>query len=603
MKHKKRIMTLLLLPCLLLSLSACGETSNTTGDAGTVAGSYSSTMHVPKGFKSHSDNAAQDSSIDSPADSLSDSSSISNESVSSSVPAMTIIMHTIESRETFVNANGETIPIAYMTYSTFVPTDETRDSFPDFSASMDDLSEDQRASAMSLLADATSFIEEGDDTSFLYSSNCSESTPEILRADDAILSIFFTRYSNYNGPHPFTEYYGYNYDVQSGEALSLSDVVTDMRSLPDKIFNNLEFLDPDYRFSDQENENMLNAIKDYVANNTICWAIDDNGINFYFDAYALQYYAFGPIFATLTYDDYPGLILEKYLPKGNKDNLSKRITSKEAEKELYGIEDLSDYMTDYEYEEQDFDEEMAHSATGIILVNNPDWAPYVSPDITDPLKKVPFKLEEISKEKYVFAETWAAENGITLPINIRTDPAYFDNVYDYYVNNSETGELSVKVSYLDTGTVIGTFDFGNYMNPPDRDSNNMFSEFTEPSILFAQADKDILYVAIGHNTYANAQPNNAYIVAIDMNTKDLLWRSDALIANARNFVITNDTIICGYGFTDEKDYLYILNKYTGKTLDKYAVKTAPEYIIFEPDTYTLRVLTYDTAYHYSIIDQ
>jgi hypothetical protein len=46
---------------------------------------------------------------------------------------------------------------------------------------------------------------------------------------------------------------------------------------------------------------------------------------------------------------------------------------------------------------------------------------------------------------------------------------------------------------------------------------------------------------------------NAYLSAIDLGTKKTLWRSPALVANARTFVVTGDHIVAGYGFTAEPD--------------------------------------------------
>ena len=73
-----------------------------------------------------------------------------------------------------------------------------------------------------------------------------------------------------------------------------------------------------------------------------------------------------------------------------------------------------------------------------------------------------------------------------------------------------------------------------------------------------------------------------------------------LLANSRNFVVGEDTIICGYGFTEEDDYLYILSRHSGAVLEKRKLRTAPDYFIPMGDA--LYVLTYDTAYEYKISD-
>ena len=71
-----------------------------------------------------------------------------------------------------------------------------------------------------------------------------------------------------------------------------------------------------------------------------------------------------------------------------------------------------------------------------------------------------------------------------------------------------------------------------------------------------------------------------------------------LVANGRNFVVGEDTIICGYGFTAEDDYLHILSRHSGAVLEKRKLKTGPDYFIPVDDSFY--VLTYDTVYKYRI---
>jgi hypothetical protein len=79
--------------------------------------------------------------------------------------------------------------------------------------------------------------------------------------------------------------------------------------------------------------------------------------------------------------------------------------------------------------------------------------------------------------------------------------------------------------------------------------------------------------------------------AIDLETKKQLWRSAALVANVRTFVVTGDLIVSGYGFTREPDFLYLLDRGTGRVLDRPPVPSAPEHISLRGDE--LHVRTYD----------
>jgi hypothetical protein len=102
----------------------------------------------------------------------------------------------------------------------------------------------------------------------------------------------------------------------------------------------------------------------------------------------------------------------------------------------------------------------------------------------------------------------------------------------------------------------------------------------------------VLYVSNSHLTYATqTKGRNAYVTAIALGKKKSLWRSPALVANARTFVVTSDVIVAGYGFTAESDFLYLLDRRNGKVLDRLAVPSAPEIIKLRGDV--LHVRTYD----------
>lgn len=136
-----------------------------------------------------------------------------------------------------------------------------------------------------------------------------------------------------------------------------------------------------------------------------------------------------------------------------------------------------------------------------------------------------------------------------------------------------------------------TFDFRNYARPPRTAPGE--KEFTYEQVLWAKlAPAGILYVANAHPTYAKSSyGRNAYVSAIDPTKRKLLWRSPALVANADNFVLLNDTIVSGYGFTAEPDYLYALDRATGKVKGRVLLPSAPIVIARHGDELT--VTTYD----------
>ncbi len=128
------------------------------------------------------------------------------------------------------------------------------------------------------------------------------------------------------------------------------------------------------------------------------------------------------------------------------------------------------------------------------------------------------------------------------------------------------------------------FDLTSFTRPPNGGE-------LEP-VTWARELDGVLYVANSHLSYATqTNGRNAYVSAIDLAKGKTLWRSRALVANARTFVVTGDLIVAGYGFTAEPDFLYVLDRRTGRVLDRLAVPSAPDVIRLRGDL--LHVRTYD----------
>lgn len=89
-------------------------------------------------------------------------------------------------------------------------------------------------------------------------------------------------------------------------------------------------------------------------------------------------------------------------------------------------------------------------------------------------------------------------------------------------------------------------------------------EFVFQSIRWAYLENNLLYISQSHWTYANSSYGlNAYITAIDLNKKRVLWRSQPLVSNASNFVVLDRAILSAYGFSREEGKVYALDKATG----------------------------------------
>lgn len=136
-----------------------------------------------------------------------------------------------------------------------------------------------------------------------------------------------------------------------------------------------------------------------------------------------------------------------------------------------------------------------------------------------------------------------------------------------------------------------TFDFRNYAKPPRSAPGD--AELTYEQVVWArEAPTGVLYVETAHNTYAKSSYGlNGYLNAIDIKRRRLLWRSPAQVANAQNFVMLPTALIAGYGFTAEPDYLYAIDRATGKVRGRLLLPNAAQTITRHGNVLT--VITYD----------
>ncbi len=141
------------------------------------------------------------------------------------------------------------------------------------------------------------------------------------------------------------------------------------------------------------------------------------------------------------------------------------------------------------------------------------------------------------------------------------------------------------------------YDFGSYVfSPGDVPADR---EFVAQAVSWVARRDNTLYVAHRHRTYAASSGGlNGYITAIDLETNRVIWRTRPLVCNTVNFEVYGDVIFCGYGFTDEDDYVYVLNRFTGEVVQRLPVKTGPDYCISKDGK--LYVRCYDTDYVFGI---
>ena len=189
----------------------------------------------------------------------------------------------------------------------------------------------------------------------------------------------------------------------------------------------------------------------------------------------------------------------------------------------------------------------------------------------------PFDLKIVSEEEngIDFANEWYDSKGLSLPMTGTDWNSFYDDNYQYlwsgedlYIFENGTGNCLYVLTY-----------------PTDKwyiNGNN------------ACLKDGIFYGASVTNGYA--QPDTCFMFAYDLENDKLLWRSADQTCNSMNFIVKDNVIICGYGFTSEDDYLYQLNLHTGEVLSRLKLKKQPDLLVYQDNT--LYVHTY--SYNYTI---
>lgn len=101
-------------------------------------------------------------------------------------------------------------------------------------------------------------------------------------------------------------------------------------------------------------------------------------------------------------------------------------------------------------------------------------------------------------------------------------------------------------------------------------------------------DGGVVYFNEACQSYAKEAKNKcSSLVALDPVANKVLWRTKPLVSNSRMAVLPNE-ILTGYGFTNEPDFLHLVDRKTGQVLAKAKVSTAAQtYQPTEADTFAV----------------
>lgn len=483
---------------------------------------------------------------------------------------ITIVSHPLSS------GNEEKV-LCTGSYPEIVLSNEYKEKYPKLADYLFAFNENHRTGMPDTVAELALWASQDENDIAEY---CSDASAEVIRFDESLFSMYVYSYDYTGGAHPNHYVSCINVDPVTGEALSLSQVLNDDSLLSDGIKAELEKnysgvmeeVNSFYFPSDGEDpDQFVQKLKD----DTYTWSIDDKGLNIIFSPYEIASYATGELSITLSPADYPNLIQQSYI-LGEPQDMTKLVTTLEGEK-IEVAPNEEPYVPD------------------LVTIPNPTWKSYKAEGVTAGTDHISLTKSKEDKTDWLNTEVWAEKHGFTLDYLNHEDENY------YYCGEYDIGDYLYEFQWLqiydkDMTNVLYNYDLGELCNGPDYEEER--TSATTQYIRNATIVDDILYVEIGHPGYASEESWSSYIVAIDLNTNELLFRSEPLVANAENFIIVGDTIICGYGFTAEPDYIYLLDRFNGEKYDTIPVNSAPSRFVVTDDT--LYVATYDTDYEFKI---
>lgn len=263
---------------------------------------------------------------------------------------------------------------------------------------------------------------------------------------------------------------------------------------------------------------------------------------------------------------------------------------------------------------------VANSQSTIIALEKQPFEFYQSPNIENKSEEIiNLSQRKAVKNRIINVEEWFIKNDLKFSAFVfpRYQPpldevvpdfvswqmqddflsqATYDENYIYVIYENRFMESRYMAIYdINTGEEKYSFDFIS-LRYPKYITN---PEYTQQRVNWAHIEGNVLYISTAHHTHAKLSGyKNGFITAINLEDKSILWQSQSLVSNSCNFIVSGDTIITGYGFTDEDDHLYLLNKWTGEVYEKIQLKSMPQFFIMKDNI--LYVRTYNTDYEFDI---
>ncbi len=214
---------------------------------------------------------------------------------------------------------GRTIPFARVNYPVVKLDEETAARWPALARALEELNEENRRQALSSLASLASEAREAWEAQLIDSTFYREKWLVAARADGKAFSVMCSEESSYGGQETFHRYAGITWRPETGERVRLAEVIAGpdrLAALPGIILDELVLLDGE-GFPEEEKDAAKRLIAGMIREETLAWALGENGLEFGFAPYELTGKSGDLSFATLAYAAYPDLVAPEYLlPEG-----------------------------------------------------------------------------------------------------------------------------------------------------------------------------------------------------------------------------------------------------------------------------------------------
>ncbi len=202
-------------------------------------------------------------------------------------------------------------------YYEFIPDDDAREAYPVFAKTIEDLNKDIYSETVSYMQGMEAASLQLRDDGWEYPFDAFR-TVTVNRADQKAFSYVVLCEDYQGGAHGYAYYLTKNIDTVTGEEIDFHDVVTDTTDFEqiafDELLNSNDSLVEYFGMLKEDKTNLLERIKESISGDepTIAWNLTYEGIEVYYEDYAMGSYAAGSQSETIRFADYPEIFNADY---------------------------------------------------------------------------------------------------------------------------------------------------------------------------------------------------------------------------------------------------------------------------------------------------